>query len=66
MDAIRRELPTTISTVSFNAWRFEREPQLLVPLLDTVRTALIDWSADQDTTTQDRVQHVADRVMVAG
>lgn len=31
-----------IVTVDFNAWRFEREPQLLVPLLDTIREKLAD------------------------
>jgi hypothetical protein len=43
MGAIKNELPTTgILTVDFNAWRFEREPQLLIPLLDTIRGALAD------------------------
>jgi len=62
MHAIRRALLPTIATVGFNAWRFEREPQLLVPLLDTVRTALVDWSVDRDTTTRERVERVAPRV----
>jgi predicted KAP-like P-loop ATPase len=31
--------------VDFNAWRFEREPLLLVPLLDTIRDGLLRWSA---------------------
>lgn len=35
--------------VDFNAWRFEREPLLLVPLLDTIRDGLLRWS----TTTAD-------------
>ncbi len=43
MGAIKNKLPTDgILTVDFNAWRFEREPQLLVPLLDTIRGALAD------------------------
>lgn len=43
MGAIKTALPTEgMVTVAFNAWRFEREPQLLVPLLDTIRGALAD------------------------
>src|SRR5215472_13804093 len=30
-----------IVVADFNAWRFEREPQLLIPLLDTIRAALV-------------------------
>jgi hypothetical protein len=30
-----------VITVDFNAWRFEREPQLLIPLLDTIRLAIL-------------------------
>src|SRR5690349_10795274 len=26
--------------VRFNAWRYEREPHLIIPLLDTIRAAL--------------------------
>lgn len=29
-----------IVCVDFDAWRFEREPQLLIPLLDIIRTEL--------------------------
>ena len=47
MGAIKNALLPTkvILTVDFNAWRFEREPQLLVPLLDTIRGALADRAA---------------------
>jgi hypothetical protein len=30
--------------VFFNAWRYEREPHLLVPMLDTLRESLLDWA----------------------
>ena len=42
MQAVRSELLTEnkILTVEFNAWRFEREPVLLIPLLDTIRVAV--------------------------
>jgi hypothetical protein len=46
MGAIKDALPAEgILTVDFNAWRFERESQLLVPLLDTIRGALADRAA---------------------
>jgi hypothetical protein len=31
--------------VKFNAWRYEREPHLIVPLLDTIRATLSEWAA---------------------
>lgn len=44
MKAIKGKLPDSCICVDFNAWRFEREPSLLVPLLDTIRGALADWA----------------------
>jgi KAP family P-loop domain len=43
MNAIMTELQhhADVITVDFNAWRFEREPQLLIPLLDTIRLAVL-------------------------
>jgi len=32
--------------VKFNAWRYEREPHLILPLLDTIRDALASWASD--------------------
>jgi hypothetical protein len=52
MDEIRRKLGKTVVPVEFNAWRYEREPQLLIPLLDTVRGDLVGWAADQDADTR--------------
>jgi energy-coupling factor transporter ATP-binding protein EcfA2 len=42
MQAIARRLKSRseIVCIDFNAWRFEREPHLLVPLLDTIREEL--------------------------
>jgi hypothetical protein len=31
--------------VRFNAWRYEKEEQLIVPLLDTIREAVLVWSS---------------------
>jgi len=33
-----------IVTVWFNAWRYEKEEHLIVPLLDTLREALVTWA----------------------
>jgi hypothetical protein len=43
MRAIQRQLATRddIVTVWFNAWRYEKEPHLIVPLLDTLREELL-------------------------
>ncbi len=48
MKAIKARLtdPATI-VVDFNAWRYEREEHLLIPLLDTIREAVFDWSEKQ-------------------
>jgi hypothetical protein len=62
MQEIQRRLGTTVVSVEFNAWRYEREPQLLIPLLDTVRGALIEWSANQDADTRERVRAAARKV----
>jgi hypothetical protein len=51
-----------IISVDFNAWRFEREPQLLVPLLDTIRDALVEWSKRQDPGTQEKMRSIARRI----
>ena len=61
-DAIRRELGKTVVSVEFNAWRYEREPQLLIPLLDTVRGALVAWAANKDPATRKLVLTAAGKV----
>ena len=32
--------------VEFNAWRYEREEHLIIPLLDTLRDALAEWAEE--------------------
>ncbi len=59
MQEILRKLGRTVVSVEFNAWRYEREPQLLIPLLDTVRGALVEWAAGQDADTRERVRTAA-------
>src|SRR3954463_2792873 len=46
MQAIEDRLDNDrIVPVRFSAWRYEKEEHLIVPLLDTVREALLAWSA---------------------
>lgn len=64
MDAIRSNIKaaTSLVAVEFNAWRYEREPHLLVPLLDTMRAALISWSEDKEDERKKNVSDVAARI----
>jgi KAP family P-loop domain len=63
MDAILRHLSddSTVA-VAFNAWRFEREPHLLIPLLDTVRESLVDWAKARPNAPRERVRDAARRI----
>ena len=55
MTAIKNSLPSTgIITVDFNAWRFQNEPVLLIPLLDTIRAAIL---AHSEPKTDDKELH---------
>ena len=59
MNAIKAVLPTDgIVVVDFSAWRFECEPQLLIPLLDTIRAALVR-SSERDPGSRDKVRSIA-------
>lgn len=63
MNAIKAALTEdSLIIVDFNAWRFEREPHLLVPLLDSVRAALVKWSEPRDLGTREKVRSVANRI----
>jgi KAP-like P-loop domain-containing protein len=48
----RLRLNTSIIPVWFNAWRYERETHLIVPLLDTLREALTIWAKEKASTEQ--------------
>jgi hypothetical protein len=42
MTAIKNSLPGDgVIAVDFNAWRFQNEPMLLIPLLDTIRAGIL-------------------------
>jgi hypothetical protein len=63
MKAIQAALKEdSLVIVDFNAWRFEREPQLLIPLLDSVRAGLVRWSEQRDEATRAKVRSVANRI----
>jgi hypothetical protein len=63
MGEIKARLPSeNLVIVDFNAWRFEREPQLLVPLLDTLRFALISWAEYQERAQKKKARACAARV----
>lgn len=63
MTAIKAALPADgVVVVDFNAWRFEREPQLLIPLLDSIRAALAEWSAAGDPAAESKVRALASRI----
>jgi hypothetical protein len=64
MRAIRARLAPrpSLVLVDFNAWRFEREPLLLVPLLDTIRASLVAWSEQRGAETREKVRAVAVRI----
>lgn len=71
MRAIQRSLEDdqTVVTLWFNAWRYEREPHLIVPLLDTLREELVAWAErpGQDRDLRDRaVQAAATVARAAG
>jgi hypothetical protein len=66
MRAIERRMRAddTIVPVWFNAWRYEREEHLIVPLLDTLREALVDWArkAERGPGLRDRAFKAASTV----
>jgi KAP family P-loop domain len=65
MDAIRHRIeprPDIIS-VEFNAWRYEREPHLIIPLLDTIRDGVWSWSQERPGTAEGSTAHgIASRI----
>jgi hypothetical protein len=69
MQAIARRLEEVddkherVIPIEFNAWRYEREEHLIIPLLDTLREALAEW-AEQHRGDQaaDRARKVASTI----
>lgn len=46
-------------TVGFSAWRYEKEPQLIVPLIDTIRDGVVEWSEQQPKRIADQARNGA-------
>ena len=66
MQAIEARLDSDrIVAVRFSAWRYEKEEHLIVPLLDTLREALLEWSASRpvDARSAGRTAATVGRVM---
>ena len=62
MRAIERRLEGSGAIkVQFSAWRYEREPHLIVPLLDTMREALVAWS-EKNVKFRDQAMKTASTV----
>src|SRR5205823_5270826 len=64
LEAVARQLTTAAHrsgfvVIRFDAWRYEREPHLIVPLIDTLRAGLSEWahsnSREQSVATRARV-----------
>jgi hypothetical protein len=65
MQAVWRELEgrPDVVLVWFNAWRYEREEHLIVPMLDTLREGLVDWAEKRPVGEErNRAQEAAETV----
>ena len=49
MRTIEKQLSNQIVSVWFNAWRYEKEEHLIIPLLDILRDALVAWAGRTET-----------------
>src|SRR5829696_3616165 len=48
--------------VKFNAWRYEREPHLIVPMLDTIRGGLAAWASEREGQAGPQAARMAERI----
>lgn len=64
MRAIEANVSTLPGTVSiwFNAWRYEKEEHLIVPMLDTLRDALVQWAAAAEGEAKRRATKAASTI----
>jgi predicted KAP-like P-loop ATPase len=65
MDAIAGQIDTQKAVVvPFNAWRYEREPHLILPLLDTIRASLSAWADNPEhpENAKERARDIAGRI----
>jgi predicted KAP-like P-loop ATPase len=62
MRAIERQLdPAKTIGLQFSAWRYEKEQNLIIPLLDVVREGLIKW-ADQNSAFRQKALTTASTI----
>lgn len=64
MQAIKRQLDDHTVQVWFNAWRYEKEEHLIVPLLDVLRDELVSW-ADEKGPGVERSKTARDQALKA-
>src|SRR3954470_24812565 len=65
MKAIWRDLESQPGVVQvwFNAWRYEREEHLIVPMLDTLREALVEWAEQRAAGEQQtKIRAAAEKI----
>jgi hypothetical protein len=63
LDAIESKISQDEAVVvKFNAWRYEREPHLMVPLLDTIRGSLAEWASEHQGRTGPQAASMAERI----
>lgn len=63
MHSIERKLNPQISIpVNFCAWRYEKEEHLIVPLLDTMRDALVLWAKQYPGSQGDKARKTASTI----
>lgn len=58
--------PSLILPIFFNAWRYEAEPHLIVPLLKTTQYQLRQWSESKQTTAQQEWEWIRERAARLG
>jgi hypothetical protein len=64
MKAVERQLDAgTTIPVEFSAWRYEKEQHLLIPLLDTIREAMMAWSTAQAAALRAPAPQKAEKVV---
>jgi hypothetical protein len=62
LSKLQEEDKDKVLTVEFNAWRFEREPVLLIPLLDEIRAAVADRAVAPDASQGQKLGGAAKRI----
>jgi predicted KAP-like P-loop ATPase len=60
MESLAREIDTEHAiVVTFNAWQYEREVHIVLPLLDTIREGLTAWAEAHPDARGEAATHIA-------